>query len=124
VLFELCALRKPFDASNMPAIIFGIMRNKPPPLPRELSEELRGMVGWLLQVGSGVVSCLISSFCTAPAAVFPLQSNPNSRPSAAEIEATPIVQAKLQLWHANHRRLEMKASRCWLVLLNEAGLSL
>jgi serine/threonine protein kinase len=50
VLFELCALRKPFDASNMPAIIFGIMRNKPPPLPRELSEELRGMVGWLLQV--------------------------------------------------------------------------
>lgn len=84
VLFELCALRKPFDASNMPAIIFGIMRNKPPPLPRELSEELRGMVGWLLQ------------------------SNPTSRPSAAEIEATPIIQAKLQLWHGNHRRLELR----------------
>ncbi len=27
VLYELCALQKPFDASNMPAIIFSIMRN-------------------------------------------------------------------------------------------------
>jgi len=34
----------------MPAIIFGIMRNRPPPLPLEFSEDLRGMVGWLMQV--------------------------------------------------------------------------
>jgi serine/threonine protein kinase len=33
ILYELCALRKPFDASNMPAIIFSIMRNKPQPIP-------------------------------------------------------------------------------------------
>lgn len=48
-LYELCALHKPFEASNMPAIIFGIMRNRPPPLPREYSEDLRGMVAWLMQ---------------------------------------------------------------------------
>lgn len=53
-LYELCALHKPFEASNMPAIIFGIMRNRPPPLPREFSEEMRGMVAWLMQVGRGV----------------------------------------------------------------------
>ena len=28
VLYEMAALRKPFDASNMPAIIFSIMRSK------------------------------------------------------------------------------------------------
>ena len=33
----------------MPAIIFGIMRNRPPPLPREYSEDLRGMIAWLMQ---------------------------------------------------------------------------
>ena len=49
-LYELCALHKPFQASNMPAIIFGIMRNRPPPLPLEYSEDLRGMVAWLMQV--------------------------------------------------------------------------
>lgn len=48
-LYELCALHKPFEASNMPAIIFGIMRNRPPPLPREYSEDLRGMIAWLMQ---------------------------------------------------------------------------
>ena len=48
-LYELCALHKPFEASNMPAIIFGIMRNRPPPLPLEYSEDLRGMVAWLMQ---------------------------------------------------------------------------
>ena len=48
-LYELCALHKPFEASNMPAIIFGIMKNRPPPLPLEYSEELRGMVAWLMQ---------------------------------------------------------------------------
>ena len=32
VLYELCALRKPFDGSNLPAILLSIMRSKPEPI--------------------------------------------------------------------------------------------
>jgi NIMA (never in mitosis gene a)-related kinase 1/4/5 len=49
VLYELCALHKPFDGTNLPAIILSIMRSKPPPLPTNLSQELRDMVELLLQ---------------------------------------------------------------------------
>lgn len=49
---ELCALRKPFDASNMPAIIFAIMRNRPQDIPATYSDGLRAMVKTLLQVSA------------------------------------------------------------------------
>ena len=38
VLYELCALHKPFDGTNLPAIILSIMRSKPMPLPPSLSQ--------------------------------------------------------------------------------------
>ncbi len=49
VLYEMCALRKPFDGSNLPAIILSIMRSKPPAIDASYSMELANMVNLLLQ---------------------------------------------------------------------------
>jgi NIMA (never in mitosis gene a)-related kinase 1/4/5 len=67
VLYELCALRKPFDASNIPGIIFKIMRCEAAPIDARYSDDLRSMLASLLN------------------------ANPDARPSTEEIEATPIV---------------------------------
>jgi NIMA (never in mitosis gene a)-related kinase len=85
VLYELCALKKPFDASNLPAIIFAIMRNRPRALPEHYSPALREMVALLLN------------------------SDPASRPSLPEIEALPVVQAAISRWKEDYRRLERAA---------------
>ena len=81
VLYEMAALRKPFDASNMPAIIFSIMRSKPKPIPSHYSEDLHTMVTRLLQ------------------------PNPADRPTLQEIARMPIVQHHLQKWRATCKRL-------------------
>ena len=49
VLYEMCALRKPFDGSNLPAIILSIMRSKPMPIDNSYSMELSNLVHLLLQ---------------------------------------------------------------------------
>lgn len=81
VLYELTALFKPFDASNMPAIIFSIMRNKPPKLPSCFSKDLIDMVDRLLQ------------------------PNPKDRPTLEQLYKMPIVQTHLKRWEQTCRRL-------------------
>ena len=81
ILYEMCALHKPFDATNMPAIIFSIMRNRPAALPAEYSESLRLLVASLLQ------------------------PDPAERPTAADIAALPIVQRHLRKWQETLRLL-------------------
>ncbi len=67
VLYEICALCKPFDASNIPGIILKIVRANPRPIDASYSDDLKKMI-----------ACL-------------LQPNPELRPTADEIEAMPIV---------------------------------
>lgn len=81
VLYEMAALRKPFDASNMPAIIFSIMRSKPKPIPSHYSTELQSMVSVLLQ------------------------PNPADRPNLQEIAKMPVVAHHLQKWRGTCKRL-------------------
>lgn len=81
VLYELAALVKPFDASNMPAIIFRIMKSQPAPLPPGYSDDLKEMVAQLLK---------------------PL---PSDRPSVDDILSMPIVELHLRRWRATSRRL-------------------
>eukprot|EP00741_Cyanophora_paradoxa_P019411 tig00021127_g18738.t1 len=49
ILQELCALRHPFDATNMFAILYKIMQGTMPPLPDEYSEELKEVACKMLQ---------------------------------------------------------------------------
>jgi tetratricopeptide (TPR) repeat protein len=81
----MCALKKPFDASNLPAIIFSIMRNKPHGIPEEYSDHLKKMVKLLLS------------------------ANPTERPSLAEIEALPVIQHYMNKWREDYRELEVAA---------------
>ncbi|KAA0148783.1 hypothetical protein FNF28_07413 [Cafeteria roenbergensis] len=74
VLYELAALRRPFDGSNLPSIIFSIMRNRPDALPRHYSKELRAMVALLLQ------------------------PNPSDRPTLGQVWRMPLVSAHLRQW--------------------------
>ena len=70
VLYELCTLHKPFDASNIPGIIFKIMRCEPAPIADMYSDDLRAMVSRLLS------------------------ANPEARPTTDELEAMPIVRVR------------------------------
>lgn len=82
VLHEMAALRRPFDGSNLPAIIFSIIKSTPQELPRGYSPELRSLVARLLQ------------------------PNPALRPSASEVEAIPLVQEHMRRWKETLRGLE------------------
>jgi hypothetical protein len=81
----MCALRKPFEGSNLPAILFAIMRASPDPLPPGYSPELRALVAALLQ------------------------PNPSKRPSASEIEGLPFVAAAARQWKETLRAVEPHA---------------
>lgn len=52
VLFELCALRRPFEAEGMPALIMKIVRGKFAPIPATYSKELKHLVDVCLMVTS------------------------------------------------------------------------
>lgn len=82
ILYELCALSKPFDASNMPAIIFAIMRNQPRSIPKEYSSDMKDVVASLLQ------------------------PSPADRPSAADIFELPAVQKHWRKWSKEQDRLQ------------------
>lgn len=81
VLYEMCALCKPFDASNIPGIIMKIVRANPRPIDASYSTDLKNMVSLLLR------------------------PSPEERPSAEEIEAMPIVRAHIQKWKLTCKRL-------------------
>lgn len=82
ILYEMATLVKPFDASNMPAVIFKIMRNKPPPLPSQYSTALTSLIGQLLQ------------------------SSPADRPSIQTVMELPAVQHRLAMWRTKRKLLE------------------
>jgi hypothetical protein len=44
VLYELTALRPPFDAFNIRGLVDKICRNAPPPLPAEYGEEWKAII--------------------------------------------------------------------------------
>lgn len=68
VLYELCALRVPFDAPNLASLVEKICRTKAPPLPPKYSGELQQLLNEMLG------------------------RSPESRPSAAEILQRPMMQ--------------------------------
>jgi len=53
VAYEMCALRRPFDAANQAALYVQIVRGSPCPLPDGYSEGLRGLVGACLARSQG-----------------------------------------------------------------------
>eukprot|EP00746_Dinoflagellata_sp_MGD_P015796 gnl/MRDRNA2_/MRDRNA2_135285_c0_seq1.p1 gnl/MRDRNA2_/MRDRNA2_135285_c0~~gnl/MRDRNA2_/MRDRNA2_135285_c0_seq1.p1 ORF type:complete len:553 (+),score=86.10 gnl/MRDRNA2_/MRDRNA2_135285_c0_seq1:89-1747(+) len=69
VLFELCALRVPFDAPNLSSLVQKICRGPTPTVPSTYSEGVRQL-------------------CTEM-----LQRNPDRRPSAGDILQKPLIQA-------------------------------
>lgn len=69
VLFELCALRVPFDAPNLSSLVQKICRGPTPTIPSTYSEGVRQL-------------------CTEM-----LQRNPDRRPSAGDILQKPLIQA-------------------------------
>lgn len=72
ILYELVALRVPFDASSLQSLVTKITRGPAPVLPGHVSAELRQLCSDLLQ------------------------REQNSRPSAPEIIQRPIVQAEIR----------------------------
>lgn len=72
ILFEMCALRVPFDAQNFRQLCDRISRGPAPKIPKEYSSELRDI-------------------CAAM-----LQNDPKKRPSAAELLQRPLVQKEIR----------------------------
>lgn len=68
VLYELCALRVPFDAANLASLVDKICRTRVPPLPHKYSGELQQLLNEMLN------------------------RNPDNRPSAGEILQRPMMQ--------------------------------
>ncbi|CAJ1398531.1 unnamed protein product [Effrenium voratum] len=73
ILFELCALKVPFDAPNIPGLVQKIVRAPVPPVPATYSAFLRELVGQMLN------------------------RNPDQRPSPEEILQKPRLQGIVKL---------------------------
>jgi len=67
VLYELCALKPPFDAASLPQLAMRITKGNYNPIPSQYSRELRSLVGCLLEL------------------------NPSKRPSVHEILSNLIT---------------------------------
>jgi len=52
VLYELCALRRPFEADGMPALIIKIVRGKHAPIPSNYSRELKHLIEITIRVST------------------------------------------------------------------------
>jgi len=68
-LYVVSSLRHPFEASNLAALVMKVLRGQYPPLSSGYSAEMRGIVGSLLQ------------------------QNPQRRPSASALLATPYLRS-------------------------------
>lgn len=73
ILYELCTLKKAFQADNLLGLVFKIVSEPYEPIPNNLpySKELRMLVGMLLE------------------------KQPNNRPSVADILQMNIVKKKM-----------------------------
>ncbi|XP_066496265.1 uncharacterized protein [Tiliqua scincoides] len=97
LLFELCALRPPFAALSLIGLFKKIMEEVHPPIPRCYSEALQGLI------------CAI------------LKKDPETRPSATSILATPYVQQHLSLFHLQEEPRLPQKSRSRKVCDREGG---
>lgn len=50
ILYELCTLRRPFEAPSLPVLVMKILGGKYPPVPTRYSGPLRQLVDQCLQV--------------------------------------------------------------------------
>eukprot|EP01053_Blabericola_migrator_P001437 Blabericola_migrator_1__1436@NODE_1377_length_4688_cov_1003_981822_g923_i0_p3_GENE_NODE_1377_length_4688_cov_1003_981822_g923_i0NODE_1377_length_4688_cov_1003_981822_g923_i0_p3_ORF_typecomplete_len211_score32_24Pkinase/PF00069_25/1_6e16Pkinase_Tyr/PF07714_17/4_8e13Kinaselike/PF14531_6/2_9e05_NODE_1377_length_4688_cov_1003_981822_g923_i035764208 len=73
VLYELCALRVPFEANNMKALVTRIVEGRPPILPLQYSNDLRNLYNRLLA------------------------KNPSDRPTATDILCEPFIRVECEL---------------------------
>lgn len=53
LLYELCALRPPFDAAGLPQLYMKIVRGNYSPIPPQYSRDLKGLVGQMLLTDVG-----------------------------------------------------------------------
>jgi NIMA (never in mitosis gene a)-related kinase len=72
VLYEMCALKPPFDAQSLTFLAMKIVKGQYTPVPTSFSRELKNLVGTLLQV------------------------DPLKRPSVNEVLKFPIIQNRIQ----------------------------
>jgi len=72
ILYELCALKRPFDAKNLPSIVMKICHGDPKPVSSAYSLNLRSLI-----------ACL-------------LEKKPHDRPSMDEITRMPFMQEALE----------------------------
>lgn len=71
VLYELCTLRCPFDASNLNGLVLKIIRGVYSPVPAHFTPQLKGLVGLLLS------------------------KDPRARPNINQILSMPIMTARM-----------------------------
>ena len=81
----MAALRLPFEGKNMPQLIMNIVTKEPLELPEDRSEEMKFLVKSMLQ------------------------KKPKSRPSVAQVLATPFVQKHCNLMLEKMRENALKA---------------
>lgn len=72
LLYELCTLKPPFDASSFHFLALKIVRGAYPPLPPHFSRDLKSLVSQMLSI------------------------DPNKRPSIAQILKIPFVNKRIQ----------------------------
>lgn len=72
ILYEMCALKMPFDASSLPLLSLKIIRGAYNPIPSTYSKDLKNLVNMMLNV------------------------DPSKRPNINEILKTPIIQTRIK----------------------------
>jgi serine/threonine protein kinase len=67
LLYEMCALKMPFDAQNLPLLSLKIIRCSYNPLPPNFSKDIKGLYfcGGTVHPGGGIPLCLKSALITA-----------------------------------------------------------
>jgi len=82
VLYELCALKPPFDANSLTFLAMKIVKGQYSPIPNQYSKELKNLVATLLQV------------------------DPSKRPSCNTILQYPIIQARVHNFLSESMRIK------------------
>jgi len=82
ILYELCALRPPFDASSLSFLAMKIAKGQYSPLPQVFSKELKNLVATLLQV------------------------DPTKRPTTNNILTMPIIQGRIKSFLSESIRIK------------------
>jgi len=82
VLYELCALRPPFDAQTLPQLAMKIVKGQYNPIPSHYSRELRNLVACLLEL------------------------NPSKRPSVHDVLKMPIITNRIRKFLSESVRLD------------------